>query len=96
MTLILELPEKLEAALKSEALRRDVPAQEIVLLALDRELTLPKTPQAVRLAVLMEKWNKEMEDPANHESFDNVFVAMDEARVGQRKLFPAELKGVTW
>jgi hypothetical protein len=66
--MILELPEKLEAALKSEALRRDLPAQEIVLLALDGELTPRKPPQAVRLGVLMEKWNKKLEDPANHES----------------------------
>lgn len=88
MTMILELPEKLEAALRNEAERRHVLPEELVLRALDRELNLNVVVTGSNpLSDLMKQWNAELEDPAAHESFDEVFEGIDAARVGQRKLF---------
>ncbi len=103
MTLILELPEELEASLNREAERLHVPAQEVVLNALQKELRqdLDRAERIRRNAgiiALVEEWKREVQDPANQESLEDVFKSMNDNRIanGERELFPAELKGITW
>ena len=95
MTLTLTLAPELELRLKQEAARRGVPPEQCALKALDEHLPGDAQARAARLAELFKQWNEEEVDES--EALDDEFFRhMDENRPAGAKLFPPELKGVTW
>lgn len=94
MSIPITLPPELETRLKWEATRRGVPPEAYAAQLLDQHL--PHVSHAAILQALFGDW--EAEDKANEDdvSADQFFQALDEDRPSDRKLFPADLKGITW
>jgi hypothetical protein len=94
MTLQLTLPPELEDRLRREADRQGLPADAVTLKILDENL--PPVNQTAALPALFEQWRNEDESsPATDPDYD-FFQALDAARTSNRKLFPPELKGISW
>ena len=96
MPITLDLPAELEDRLRQEAARRGVPAETYALQVLAQHL--PPADRAAAAEAWFRLWVAEAEkatpeDEAEAEAF---FKALDEDRPSYRKLFPDELKGITW
>ena len=96
MPITLDLPAELEDRLRQEAARRGVPAETYALQVLAQHL--PPADRAAALHELFAQWEAEdqaitPEEEAEAEAF---FKALDEDRPSYRKLFPDDLKGITW
>ncbi len=94
MTLTLNLPPDLESRLQNEAERQGLPAATLTLRLLDRHLP-SKNPQE-ELARLLQSWIVEGDAQEQRETGEYLVRSLDEDRLSDRSLFPAELKGVTW
>jgi predicted transcriptional regulator len=98
MVLTLHVPPDLEQRLQSEALRRNVSADTLVLEALAKHLPSEEERRTAAIAMLQE-WIEEggTQPSAGDEQQDMEFMqAMDADRPSYRKLFPPEMKGVSW
>lgn len=94
MTLTLDLPEDLEERLQDEAQRRGVPVARLTLELLDHHLPCRNPRQNV--IDLLQSWLDEGDAQEQRETGEYLIRTLDEDRLSSRKLFPAELKGVTW
>ena len=101
MTVTLTLAPELEFKLKAEAGRRGLQPEQFALTVLDEHFVPNKfrvdtaKEQADRLAEMFRQWNEEEVDDS--EALDDEFFRMlDEDRPSDRKLFPPELKGISW
>lgn len=101
MTLTLTLAPELELKLKQEAIRCGVPPEQFALNVLEEHIAHPSSTtetakeKAEKLAELFRQWNEE--DVDESEALDDEFFRMlDEDRPSDRKLFPPELKGISW
>ena len=94
MTLQLDLSPELEERLRQEAERQQLAPDAVTLKLLNEHL--PRPDKAAALLALFKQW--EREDAANpeDENGEDLFAALDEDRTSNRKLFPPELKGITW
>ena len=94
MTLTLTLPPELEERLKQETRRQGVHADELTLRLLDE--CLPPKDRATEVVDLLQSWIDEDDSEEQKETGEYLVRALDEDRTSDRKLFPQELKGVTW
>ena len=94
MTLNLTLPPDLEARLTEEALRQGVSPSHCTLQLLSKHLPAPGRQK--QLVSLLQSWMDNEDDAEQKETGDYLVRALDEDRPSDRKLFPAEMKGVTW
>lgn len=94
MTLTLNLPPPLEERLQYEAERQGLAAATLTLQLLDRHL--PSTDTRGKLAKLLQSWIEEGDAEEQKETGDYLIRTLDEDRLSDRRLFPPELKGVTW
>lgn len=94
MTLQLDLPQQLEERLREEAQRLGLAADAVTLKLLDEHL--PQQTPPLKLPSMFNQWEQEDRSPAEREDDYNFFEAIDAARTSNRKLFPPELKGISW
>lgn len=94
MTLKIELPSELEQRLSGEADRRGVPAEILTLELLDEHL--PSSRRQAELVSLLKSWVEDGDPEEQRETGEYLIRALDEDRLSDRKLFPPELRGVTW
>ncbi|HZF40808.1 MAG TPA: hypothetical protein VE715_18450 [Blastocatellia bacterium] len=95
MTITLTLAPELEFKLKQEADRRGLPPEQYALEALDEHVAQAARERAENIAEMFRQWNEEEVDES--EALDDDFFRMlDEDRPSARKLFPPELKGISW
>jgi hypothetical protein len=94
MTLTLELTPDLEQRLTREAEKRGLPAEEYTLELLRQHL--PADDRRAELMVILRSWTEEGDAEEQRETGEYLIQALDEDRLSDRKLFPPELKGVTW
>ncbi|MGH9855669.1 MAG: hypothetical protein ACREBD_38025 [Blastocatellia bacterium] len=95
MTITLTLAPELGFRLKQEADRRGLPPEQYALEVLDEHVAQVARERAEKLAEMFQQWNEEEVDES--EAFDDDFFRMlDEDRTSARKLFPPELKGISW
>jgi plasmid stability protein len=93
-TLTLQLPPELDAKLKATAGLHGISPEEHALQILDQNLTLTPQQRAEALRRLFDSFREEDDD--GDVSWDEVLMRMDETRPDGQKLFPPELKGITW
>jgi hypothetical protein len=94
MSLTIVLPQELEERLIEESERRKLAAPEVALQLLDKYL--PHKDRRAQLIALLQSWIED-EDIAEQKETGNYLIEMlDADRLSDRKLFPEELKGVTW
>ena len=94
MTLTLELTKELEQRLQQAARQRGLPTDEYVVQVLDEHLR--STAPREGLLALLQTWIDEDDAGEQQETGEYLIRALDEDRLSERKLFPPELKGVSW
>ncbi len=94
MVLTLNLPPNLEKRLRQEVERRDTLADEYALQLLDQHL--PPGDRHTELVNLLQSWIDEGDVEEQQETGEYLIRVLDEDRTSERRLFPPELKGVTW
>jgi hypothetical protein len=94
MTLTLELTPDLEQRLTREAEKRGLPTEEYTLELLRQHL--PGDDRRAELMAILRSWTEEGDAEEQRETGEYLIQALDEDRLSDRKLFPPELKGVTW
>jgi hypothetical protein len=93
MTLTLDLPSELEQYLLREANAQGISIESMTLRLLINSIpTKQKQAEAVKL---IQSWIDE-DDEEQQETGQYLIQALDEDRLSDRKLFPLEMKGVTW
>jgi hypothetical protein len=93
MTLKIHLTPELEQRLAREAHLKGVPAEIVTLEILDHYLPAPERP--TELVSLLQTWiDGDAEE--QRETGEYLIHALDEDRLSDRKLFPADLEGTTW
>jgi predicted transcriptional regulator len=89
------LTPELEERLKQAAARKGLPPDQYASNVLDEHLSQTELERREKLIALIQSWIDEEE--ASEEEYDEEFLKMlDEDRTSYRKLFPPELKGVSW
>jgi hypothetical protein len=94
MTLILNLPLEVEQYLLQEANQQGLSIESLTLQLLT-SLILLKQKQAKAVNVL-QSWIDDEDIEEQQETGQYLICALDEDRLSERKLFPMEMKGITW
>ena len=94
MTLSLELTPELEERLQQEASRHGLSVDQYTLQILETHLLPANTRQQV--VDLLQSWIDQGDVDEQKETGEYLIQVLDEDRLSNRKLFPEELKGVTW
>ncbi|MEL7068618.1 MAG: hypothetical protein AAFV85_23520 [Cyanobacteria bacterium J06634_6] len=94
MTLTLDLPAELEQYLRHEASQHGI-ALDALALQLLRDSILAKQKQAEAINTL-QSWIDDDDTEDQQETGQYLIQKLDEDRLSERKLFPLEMKGITW
>ncbi|MBE8990674.1 hypothetical protein [Nostoc sp. LEGE 12450] len=94
MTLTLNLPPELEQYLAQKAKQQGLSVETYTLQIL-QEYILPKEKQS-KLVNTLQSWIDEDDADEQQGTGEYLIHALDEDRLSDRKLFPVELKGITW
>jgi len=94
MTLTLNLPLEVEQYLLQEANQQGLSIESLTLQLLT-SLILLKQKQAKAVNVL-QSWIDDEDIEEQQETGQYLIRVLDEDRLSERKLFPVEMKGVTW
>jgi hypothetical protein len=90
MTLSPELAERLQHAAEQEGLSVDAYAVRLL------EQHLPQRERARQAIALLQSWIDADDEEEQKETGDMLIRTLDEDRPSNRKLFPEELKGISW
>ena len=97
MTLTLNLPAELEQRLKIEAQRNGLAAEDFTLQLLEKQLPSQKREDRRKeLIALVQSWIDDPDVEEQKETGEYLIRVLDEDRPSERKLFPPELKGISW
>ena len=92
MAITLELNPELEKALTEKAIEAGLSTA-----AYAEKLLSEKLPtRSQRAVALLQSWVDDNETEESQEASESLIQSLDESRTSNRKLFPPELKGVTW
>ena len=94
MTLTLNLPPELEQYLAQQAKQQGLSVETYTLHIL-QEYILSKEKQS-KLVNALQSWIDEGDTDEHKETGEYLIHALDKDRLSDRKLFPVELKGITW
>jgi len=95
VTLTLELSPAAEKKLREAAKLRGITAEEHALQILNLHLPVSANERAERFRAWLERLHEEGDNEGDC-SWDEILRRMDESRPEEQKLFPLELKGITW
>jgi hypothetical protein len=94
MTLTLNLPSEVEQYLLQEAHQKGLSIESVTLQLLTSFIVLrQKQTQAVNL---LQSWIDDEDIEEQKETGQYLIHSLDEDRLSERKLFPLEMKGVSW
>jgi hypothetical protein len=94
MTLILDLPSEVEQYLINEAKQKGISIESVTLQLLTSLIRLrQKQTKAVNL---LQSWIDDEDIDEQKATGQYLIRALDEDRISDRKLFPVEMKGITW
>lgn len=94
MTLTLHLSPELEQYLLQEANQQGLPVEVVALQLLTNSILLKqKQAEAVNL---LQSWMDAEDGEEQQETGQYLIHALDDDRLSERKLFPPEMKGITW
>ena len=94
MTLTLDLSTDLENRLHAAAQANGVTPSEYAVQVLNEKLSdAERRQQAI---ALLRSWRENGDAEQQRETMEFLIKALDEDRLSDRKLFPPELKGISW
>ncbi|MFM2380793.1 MAG: hypothetical protein RLZZ143_3376 [Cyanobacteriota bacterium] len=94
MPLTLNLTSEIEQYLSQKAREKGLSLEAYVLKLL-KDAILEQEKQT-KLVNLLQSWIDEEDEQEQQETGEYLIEALDQDRLSERPLFPAELKGVTW
>ena len=94
MPLTLNLTSEIEQYLSQKAREKGLSLEDYVLKLLKD--TILEQEQQTKLVNLLQSWIDEEDEQEQQETGEYLIEALDQDRLSERPLFPAELKGVTW
>ncbi len=94
MPLTLNLTSEIEQYLSQKAREKGL-SLEAYILKLLKDTILEQEKQT-KLVNLLQSWIDEEDEQEQQETGEYLIEALDQDRLSERPLFPAELKGVTW
>lgn len=92
----LALAPELEERLKQEAARRGLPPAEYASKVLEEHISQAERERREKAIALVQSWIDEGDEQEQKETWEYLVRVLDEDRTSARKLFPEELKGVSW
>jgi hypothetical protein len=93
MTLSLNIPPEIERYLIEQAKEQGLSTEAYALRLLTEQIAAQA--KSAKLVNMLQSWIDEDEEE-QRETGEYLIQALDENRLSDRKLFPSELKGVTW
>lgn len=93
MILQFDVSPDLETRLRHEADRRGLSPDAVTLQLLEEHL--PAADRRAQTLALLQSWI-EVDDTEAADADYDLFEALDQARTSDRKLFPEDLKGLSW
>lgn len=94
MTLILNLPLEVEQYLLNEAEQKGLSVESVTLQLLTSLITLKQ--KQTKAVNLLQSWIDDEDIDEQKVTGKYLIHALDEDRISDRKLFPVEMKGITW
>jgi hypothetical protein len=94
MALTLNLTSEIEQYLSQKATEKGFSLEAYVLKLLKD--TILEQEKQTKLVNLLQSWIDEEDEQEQKETGEYLIEALDQDRLSERPLFPAELKGVTW
>ncbi len=94
MTLTLNLSPELEQRLKRVADQSGTSADHVAVEILEKHL--PQNDHRAELIALIQSWIDSDDVQGQKETGDYLIRVLDEDRPSERKLFPPEMKGISW
>jgi hypothetical protein len=94
MTLILNLSPELEQYLLQEANQHGLSVEVVALKHLTSSISLEQ--KRIEAVDLIQSWIDEEDGSEQQETGQYLIQALDDDRLSERKLFPVEMKGITW
>ena len=91
----LTLTPELETRVKIESARRGISPDEYAAQVIEETISEAERERREKAVALLQSWIDE--DENSDEAYDDELLKMlDEDRLSERKLFPAEMKGISW
>ncbi len=90
------LAPELEYRLQNEAARNGQSPDQFAANTLIEKLESAEQERRQQAIALLQSWIDDGDEAEQKESWEYLVKALDEDRLSDRKLFPAELKGVSW
>ena len=94
MALTLSIPPEIEQQLDRKAREQGLSTEVYALQLLSKSVSAQE--KSTKLVSLLQSWIDEDDTQEQQETGEYLIQALDEDRLSDRKLFPNELKGVTW
>jgi len=92
----LTLESELEQKMRYEALRSGLSLEQYAIQALEEHFAQTERERREKAIALVQSWIDEGDEEEQKETWDYLVRVLDEDRTSDRKLFPPELKGVSW
>ncbi|NER45551.1 MAG: hypothetical protein F6J92_02410 [Symploca sp. SIO1A3] len=94
MTLTLNLSPELEQYLEQEASQHGLSVEAVALQLLTNSILLKQ--EQTGAVKLLQSWIDDEDAEEQQETGQYLIHALDDDRLSERKLFPSELKGISW
>ncbi|MBD1874755.1 hypothetical protein H6F75_14800 [Nodosilinea sp. FACHB-131] len=94
MTLILDLPFELEQYLLQEAEQKGLSVEAMTLQLLTQLILLQQ--KGAEAVDILQSWIEDEDVEDQQTTGQHLLQVLDEDRLSGRKLFPLEMKGITW
>lgn len=94
MTITLNLPSDLEQYLHEQARQQGLSVEAMTLQLLTQSILLKQ--QQAKAVDVLQSWIDDEDAQEQQETGQYLVRVLDEDRLSDRKLFPPEMKGVTW
>jgi predicted transcriptional regulator len=95
-TITLTLDSELEQRLQQEASRQGLSPEQYAAQALEEHVSQADRERREKAIALVQSWIDEGDEEEQKETWEYLVGVLDEDRTSVRKLFPEELKGVSW
>ncbi|MDJ0678077.1 MAG: hypothetical protein QNJ36_22285 [Calothrix sp. MO_167.B42] len=94
MAITLNIPPEIEQYLTKKAKEQGLSTEAYALQILTASISIQE--KSIELVNTLQSWINEDDEEEQQETGEYLIHALDEDRLSARKLFPAELKGVSW
>ena len=92
----LTLAPELETRVKIESARRGISPDEYAAQVIEAGISEAERERREQAIALLQSWIDEGDEEEQTETGEYLIRVLDEDRLSERKLFPADMKGISW